>query len=160
MATNIRGDVEAIYNESGQVQARYVCDAWGKVVSILDANNNQITDTNHIGHINPFRYRGYYDTETSFYYLQSRYYDPKVGRFISLDPIIGQTGNVKSYNMYVYSFNNPVMFSDIEGNFPGLALIPLAKAFATVVGTIVATYAVLKTVTSVNMTNTKKIPVH
>ena len=149
--------MEAIYNESGQVQARYVYDAWGKVVSILDANNNQITDTNHIGHINPIRYRGYYyDTETSFYYLQSRYYDPEVGRFINLDPIIGQTGNVKSYNMYAYSFNNPIIFSDETGNFPGLALIPLAKAFATAVAVIATTYAVQKSITIASSVNSKK----
>ena len=41
-----------------------------------------------VGEANPFRYRSYYyDTETGFYFLQSRYYDPETGRFISADDI-------------------------------------------------------------------------
>ena len=56
---------------------KYTYDTWGKVLSVTDANGTLITDTNHIGHRNPIRYRGYYyDVETGLYYLQSRYYDP------------------------------------------------------------------------------------
>ena len=119
--------MEAIYNESGQVQARYVYDAWGKVKSVLDANNNQITDTNHIGHINPIRYRGYYyDTETSFYYLQSRYYDPEVGRFINGD--FQLNSDILGSNLYIYCGNNPVNYEDDEGT-SWTALIALKVAF-------------------------------
>ena len=91
-----------------------------KVVSILDANHNEITDTNHIGHINPIRYRGYYyDVETSFYYLQSRYYNPEVGRFINIDSEISSVGeSVLGYNLYTYCMNNPVNMSDSTGNWP------------------------------------------
>ena len=56
------------------IRDRY--DAWGNVISITDNNGNVITNPNHIGNLNPFRYRGYYqDTETGLYYLMSRYYD-------------------------------------------------------------------------------------
>ncbi|MDE5974801.1 MAG: wall-associated protein, partial [Eubacterium sp.] len=77
---NSRGDVEALYSASGNLAAKYVYDSWGNTISVTDANGKAITSKNHIGNINPIRYRGYYfDTETGFYYLQSRYYNPTVG---------------------------------------------------------------------------------
>ena len=75
---NLQGDVIAITNGSGITVARYTYDAWGKVLTVKDANGNNITSTTHIANINPFRYRSYYyDKETKLYYLQSRYYDPQ-----------------------------------------------------------------------------------
>ena len=68
-----------IRNVNNVVVANYEYDAWGKVVSIKYANGNDINVSNHIGVINPIRYRGYYyDSETGFYYLKSRYYDPAI----------------------------------------------------------------------------------
>ena len=88
---NSRGDVEAFYNSAGTLRTRYIYDSWGNVVKIVDANGNEITDQNNVGFINPIRYRGYYyDSETGFYYLQSRYYDPETGRFLNADNIISR----------------------------------------------------------------------
>ena len=71
---NSRGDIVGIYNGAGELKAHYEYDAWGNVISITDNNGNAITNPNHIGNLNPFRYRGYYqDTETGLYYLMSRY---------------------------------------------------------------------------------------
>ncbi len=70
-----------------------------------------------VGQINPIRYRGYYyDNETGFYYLQSRYYDPETGRLINADGIIGANGDILSYNLFAYCSNNPINFSDPSGN--------------------------------------------
>ena len=66
--------------------------------------------------------RYYYDTETGFYYLQSRYYDPGIGRFISADGAIsGVGGELLGYNMFSYCFNNPVNLNDTEGTWPSWA---------------------------------------
>jgi len=69
--------------------------------------------------VNPFRYRGYYyDTEIDLYYLQSRYYDASVGKFINADDIIMlQTGtnSLLAENLYAYCINNPVMHNDPTG---------------------------------------------
>ena len=71
-----------------------------------------------VGAVNPFRYRGYYyDTETGWYYLNARYYDPNVGRFLSPDTILGANGGLQGYNLFAYCNNNPVMFVDPSGNF-------------------------------------------
>ena len=100
---------------------KYTYDTWGKVLSVTDANGTLITDTNHIGHRNPIRYRGYYyDIETGLYYLQSRYYDPEVGRFISADAfaVLGATPmDVTDKNLFAYCDNNPVMRIDNGGEF-------------------------------------------
>ena len=111
---NLQGDVIALLDENYDVVVKYTYDTWGKVLSVTDANGTLITDTNHIGHRNPIRYRGYYyDIETGLYYLQSRYYDPEVGRFINCDSQLNNdiTGN----NLFIYCGNNPVMRSDMQG---------------------------------------------
>ena len=47
-----------------------------------------ISGNTTIGNINPYKYRGYYfDNETALYFLKTRYYDPDVGRFISMDDV-------------------------------------------------------------------------
>ena len=75
---NLQGDVIAILDTSGNVVARYTYDAWGRILSITDGNGNANTSSTFIGNVNPIRYRGYYyDTETGWYYLNSRYYDPR-----------------------------------------------------------------------------------
>lgn len=77
-----------------------------------------------------------YDSETGLYYLQSRYYDPEVGRFISADNMISGTGeSVQGYNLFEYCFNNPVNLSDETGNWPRWITAAVA-AVATVVAVV------------------------
>ena len=65
---------------------------------------------------NPLRYRGYvYDTETELYYLQSRYYDPELGRFINADALVSTGQGVLGNNMFAYCRNNPVRRKDVSG---------------------------------------------
>ena len=105
---DVFGNIIAIYNASGTKVASYCYDAWG--------NCTVLTNTNGIGAMNPFRYRGYYlDTETNLYYLQSRYYDSYVGRFINADGTINGNGDLIGYNLFAYCSNNPVMYTDYSG---------------------------------------------
>ena len=118
---NQQGDIIAITNKDGGVVARYRYDAWGKVVSVTDKDGNPISSSNNIANINPFRYRGYYyDTETGLYYLQSRYYDPVVGRFINADipELLGLTilpNGILCANLFAYCLNDPISNSDAVG---------------------------------------------
>ena len=114
---NLQGDIVGIRNASGTLVAQYEYDAWGKHISITDGSGNDVSDNpNHIANINPFRYRGYYfDVETGWYYLNARYYDPNVGRFLSIDSILGANGGLQGYNLFAYCNNNPVMYIDPNG---------------------------------------------
>ena len=115
---NLQGDVTAIVDGSGAAVATYVYDAWGNLISDEPAANT-------IGHLNPIRYRGYvYDPESDLYYLQSRYYDPEIGRFINGDnPANLGVKGLLSYNLFTYCGNNPVMGYDPYGcwDFWGVA---------------------------------------
>ena len=114
---NSRGDIVGIYNGVGELKAHYEYDAWGNVISITDNNGNAITNPNHVGNLNPFRYRGYYqDTETGLYYLMSRYYDAVTHRFINADGYFQAGTSILDGNTFAYCANNPVSHSDTNGN--------------------------------------------
>ena len=133
--TNAQGDVIALHKQNGQLVARYEYDAWGNTLSVTDANGNPITTWYNIANSNPIRYRGYYyDSDIGLYYLQSRYYDAEIGRFINADGYITTGHGVMSYNMYSYCQNNPVMYSDPSGNFGLIAFLGIVVAVACVVG--------------------------
>jgi len=139
---NIQGDIIAIVNTSGDIVAKYIYDAWGnhKVFNELNAVVYDSTNpgaypayTNHIGCLNPFRYRSYYfDSETGLYYLNSRYYDPQVGRFINADRIdYLAPENIQGLNLYSYCMNNPIMYADPSGHFPFFLLVALLSVGVT-----------------------------
>ena len=115
---NIQQDVIAIRNSSNQIVARYIYDAWGNH-KVLNPNNTQNTSSSFIGNINPIRYRSYYyDADLKMYWLTSRYYDSKIGRFISPDSWeYLDYKKLHSLNLYAYSKNNPVMYYDPSGHF-------------------------------------------
>ena len=106
---NAQGDVVRIVNSSRSVVASYTYDPWGKIIS----SSGTLAD------INPLRYRGYYyDSETGFYYLQSRYYDPEIGRFINADSYASTDATgLLSTNMFAYCENDPVNKSDPSGEW-------------------------------------------
>lgn len=102
---NSHGDVVSITDGSGNELNRYEYDTWGNIVSKTE------------GMSNPFAYSGeMYDDESGLYYLRARYYDPKVGRFVSEDTYKGQVDNPLSLNRYTYGHNNPLRFVDPTGH--------------------------------------------
>ena len=104
---NLQGDVVKLIQANGHVVAHYTYDAWGK---ILDSGGN-------LAEVNPLRYRGYYyDNETGFYYLQSRYYDPANRRFISADVYASTGQGFVGTNMFAYCNNKPIINSDPSGH--------------------------------------------
>ena len=107
---NLQGDVIAIVTTWGETYGTYTYDAWGNVIS----------QSGSIASINPIRYRGYYyDSETGLYYLQSRYYDPQVRRFINADGYASVGQGFIGYNMFAYCINNPVAGIDATGEMCG-----------------------------------------
>ena len=138
------GDIIAIYNSYGARVARYAYDAYG-VCKVMSSGGAVNTDKDFIGNINPFRYRGYYyDVETKLYYLQSRYYDPAVGRFLNADSLeYLDPETAGGLNLYAYCNCNPVMYVDPEGTawwhwviIAGLAIASIAVITVAIVSTI------------------------
>ena len=131
---NGQNDIIGILDSNLNQIVSYEYDSWGNILSIKDENGNEITDSNNIGLINPYRYRSYrYDTETGLYYLQSRYYSPEWGRFINFDNYGGEIGSLLSHNGYAYCGNNPVNMFDENGNWFLSVVAFAAKAIASVI---------------------------
>lgn len=104
---NSHGDVVKIKDANGNVLNTYDYDIWGNLIA------GKVKETMS----NPFMYAGeMYDKESGFYYLRARYYDPKIGRFISEDTYKGQVDNPLSMNRYTYTHNNPLRFVDPSGH--------------------------------------------
>lgn len=109
---NLQGDIVAVYDEDGTKLISYVYDAWG----YFETEYHNGCTAASVANYNPFLYRGYYyDFELEMYYLQSRYYDPVVGRFISMDKYVSTGQGILGNNMFAYCNNNPVMYSDRSG---------------------------------------------
>ncbi|QUI24512.1 DNRLRE domain-containing protein [Vallitalea pronyensis] len=105
---NGHSDVVALTDANGDIVAEYKYDAWGNIIS----------QTGLMASENPFRYAGYkYDETIGLYYLMARYYDSKIGRFITRDTFYGFDDNPLSLNQYSYTQNNPVMFTDPTGHY-------------------------------------------
>ena len=127
---NLQGDIVAVYNSSGTKLVTYdYYDAWGNY-TVSYSNNGATTGAQY----NPFRYRGYYyDSDLEMYYLQSRYYDAKICRFISPDHVSIITATptaLTDKNLFAYCDNNPVMRTDNSGMFWETALDVLSLGFS------------------------------
>ena len=128
---NLQGDVVAVYNQAGTKLISYTYDAWGNS-SVSYYNRGASTTATY----NPFRYRGYYlDSESGFYYLNSRYYDPAIGRFITADKfstIKASSFELTDKNLYAYCDNNPVTRTDDGGAFWETVFDVVSLAFSVV----------------------------
>ena len=129
---NAQNDIVALLDNSGNVVVKYKYDAWGNCqTTVVNSNASTIAD------LNPFRYRSYYfDTETGFYFLKTRYYDPETGRFMTIDNIsYVDPESINGLNLYAYCLNNPVLMVDNSGCAPAwwqwiLAGVAIAGAIA------------------------------
>ena len=113
--TNQMGDVIGITDTQGNALVQYEYDEWGKIGSITTTNNTD--EENTLANINPLRYRGYYyDNETGYYYLQSRYYDANLCRFINADDYNYLDKDiVDGLNLFAYCNNDSVNRFDLDG---------------------------------------------
>lgn len=106
---NVQNDIVAIADKDGDIVANYYYDAWGNIT--------QITGDTALAQTNPLRYRSYYyDSETGYYHLKSRYYSPEVGRFLNVGGYVQTGQGLLDINMFAYCGNNPVNRRDNSGN--------------------------------------------
>ena len=132
---NLQGDIVGIVDSSGSLVVEYKYDAWGKPTLVRTLT----TAYEALAELNPFRYRGYvYDEETGLYYLRSRYYSPKLGKFLISDYWLCTGQGVFSANRYCYCGNNPVIAIDGDGYLFMLLTAAIGAAVGAAVGAIVA----------------------
>ena len=104
--TNLQGDVVELVDENGNSVASYSYDPYGRLTFA----------EGELAEINPLRYRGYYyDAETGLYYVGSRYYDPKVGRWLNADGQVSTGTDILGTNLFAYCGNNPASYWDPTG---------------------------------------------
>jgi RHS repeat-associated protein len=103
---NGHGDVKELRGANGELINQYSYDIWGNPITKIEQDKE-----------NPFLYSGeYWDKATSLQYLQARWYDPSMGRFLSEDTHKGEIKNPISLNLYTYVENNPLTYIDPSGN--------------------------------------------
>ena len=139
-----QGNIIAILDNNGAVVVEYKYDAWGNHEAEV-ASEYYVA----LANLNPFRYRGYYfDEETGLYYLQTRYYDPEVGRFIFRDSIeYADPETICGLNLYAYCGNNPVMNVDPTGTFIlSLIIAAVIGAAASALSSVVSQWLTTGTV--------------
>ncbi|WP_147635412.1 RHS repeat-associated core domain-containing protein [Risungbinella massiliensis] len=118
---NGHGDVVALTDANGAKVATYDYDAFG----------NLIAETGTVD--NPYRYAGYrYDKETELYYLQSRYYNSEIGRFLTRDTFLGISQLPITQNQYIYVENNPLINIDPDGHLTKTITITKRQLNSTV----------------------------
>lgn len=97
------GSPVARTDAAGQVISRTRYEPYGYVAS------GAAPSIGFTGHVN--------DADTGLTYMQQRYYDPAVGRFLSVDPIVTEVNTGNSFNRYTYANNNPYKYVDPDGRF-------------------------------------------
>ena len=103
---DVQRTVVGAVNNAGLLNQTYGYDPFGITTAIAGS----------LGNSNKFRYTGEaLEPSPDIYYLRTRYYDPKLGRFLSKDPFLGFDTTPITQNLYVYGRNNPVRYTDPTG---------------------------------------------
>ena len=129
---DITGIITSIVDSAGNLHVSYKYDAYGKV-QVDSSESDELQDET-----NKMLYKGYYyDFETGYYYLNSRYYFPEYCRFISVDSVdYLDPEHISGLNLFAYCVNNPVMYSDVTGHFAVLAIFATLLIGALVGGVV------------------------
>ena len=151
---NVFGDITHIYNEQGELVGKYSYTAFGECTVDLDIGG--------IASDNPIRYRGYYyDEDTSLYYLKTRYYDPEIGRFMTIDGIeYLDPETINGLNLYAYCGNDPINKYDPTGHLGIGAIIGIILGIGALAATANDIFQIVSENVYVDMNNTNSENVH
>lgn len=102
------GSALYIYDEQGRRADKRIFEPFGGVFQ--EASDSEVTPRRFGTHS--------FDSSLNLYYMKARFYDPNVGRFTSIDPVIRKASILESVNPYSYVENNPVNKMDVRGTDP------------------------------------------
>lgn len=120
--TDALGSPVAVTNEAGQVIERTNYEPYGAAIG-----KPNYAGIGYTGHVQ--------DGLTGLTYMQQRYYDPQVGRFLSVDPVTAYSNPVGAFNRYWYASNNPYVFKDPDGRQQMQAVLETAHNLAADIAT-------------------------
>lgn len=109
--TDALGSPVATTNAAGQVIERKDYEPWGGVIGKPAYNG-----VGYTGHL--------MDGATGLTYMQQRYYDESIGRFLSVDPVIAYANQTGEFNRYKYAANNPYKYLDPDGRIEKMRKTP------------------------------------
>ncbi|MEL6988214.1 MAG: RHS repeat-associated core domain-containing protein, partial [Bacteroidota bacterium] len=122
------GSILGITNSSGQVLEKRQFGAWGSIDAVAGhggvMNHTSIIDRGFTGHEHFFA--------EQLIHMNGRMYDPVIGQFLSPDNFVQDLENTQTFNRYAYAANNPLIYSDPNGEF--FFLIPFVAGALTAVG--------------------------
>lgn len=101
--TDALGSVVAVTDSNGVVIERREYEPYGRQLAPTPVADGP----GYTGHVS--------DAATGLGYMQQRYYDPGIGRFLSVDPVAADTVTGWNFNRYNYAANNPYKFKDPDG---------------------------------------------
>jgi RHS repeat-associated protein len=107
VVNDIFGNVTALVADSGKVEEFYEYSAFGE--EAIFNGEEELIEKSKVN--NPWRYRSKHTDETGLIYFGERYYDPRIGRWISCDP----KGFEDNINLYLFVLNNPLIYVDLYG---------------------------------------------
>lgn len=114
------GSTRVVTDGSGVEQARYAYYPYGEIYRPSPLRGEEWVEGK-----SSYLYTGKErDTETNLYYYGARYYDPQLGRFLSIDPL-----NIVTFDSYTYAQNNPIDYIDVDGNYAAAAVLPMLPGF-------------------------------
>jgi len=105
--TDALGSPVVVTDAARVVLERNEYEPYGKVIAPASPQDGP----GYTGHV--------FDAATGMNYMQQRYYDPSIGRTLSVDPVTAYDGDMRHFNRYAYAYNNPYRFTDLDGRKPG-----------------------------------------
>ncbi|MCG1024491.1 RHS repeat-associated core domain-containing protein, partial [Dehalobacter sp.] len=136
---NVHGDVIAVTDGNGNIFREYVYDPYGNILSVKDGTGNSVNISADSAFNHTYTYAGYrFDKETGLYYLNARYYEAGIGRFLTKDNVLGNPGNIQTLNRYAYCGGDPVNCVDPSGQVFMLITGGIGAVAGGIIGGIVA----------------------
>jgi RHS repeat-associated protein len=113
------GSIVMLRDQNGATVATFEYDDWGKLTNKTGTVNSNLQFASY-----------FWDNDAQLYHLGARWYDPTLARFVSADPHPGDSDDSMSQNEYLYCRNNPVNYTDPDGDYVETALDIASVAYS------------------------------
>jgi RHS repeat-associated protein len=133
------GSIRVLTDASGAKVATYDYRPFGEVLESIE-EPGVVNDTKWGGHR--------LDAASQLVYMNARYYDPSLARFVSADSMVPDPVNPQALNRYSFGYNNPVSHVDPTGHAPVIAVVIAVVSIAATAPAAIIAVAVVGAVAS------------